>query len=275
MNQTHSLPQSVNEDITASRSGSLLNFFILVFVLSIPFWLIGAYTGLELLPGLPIAALAAVCPMLAAVILVYRQNKIAGVVALLKRSFDFNRIKAKIWYVPTLLIMPLVSVLAFGVLRVTGTPVPAPEFQIVPTIMLIVGFFIFALGEELGWSGYAIDPMQERWGALRASLILGIIWAIYHYVGLAQAHRPLLWIAGWSLWTVTIRIIMVWLYNNTGKSVFAMALFHMTINVSWQLFPVNGSYFDPGVSGVITALIAVIIIVLWEPRTLTRLRNAR
>jgi len=62
----------------------------------------------------------------------------------------------------------------------------------------------------------------------------------------------------------------VWLYNNTGRSVCATALFHMTINVAWQLFPVHGSYFDPRSSGVITALIAVIIVGVWGPRTLTR-----
>jgi membrane protease YdiL (CAAX protease family) len=41
---------------------------------------------------------------------------------------------------------------------------------------------IAALGEELGWSGYAIDPMQARWGALKASILLGIFWAVYHYI---------------------------------------------------------------------------------------------
>ncbi len=248
-------------------------FFLLVFGLSIPFWLMGALTGLELLPGLPVAALTAVCPMTAAMILVYRENKIAGVTALLKRSFDFKRIKAKVWYVPILLLMPVVSGLSFGVLRLTGTPVPAPQIAVVPTLILCVVFFVGALGEELGWSGYAIDPMQDRWGALKASLVLGAVWAVWHYVALVQAHRPVAWIAWWSLGTVAARVIIVWLYNNTGKSVFAAALFHTTQNVIWQLFPVNGSYFDPRVSGAILALVALIIVV-WGPRTLARYRNA-
>jgi len=45
------------------------------------------------------------------------------------------------------------------------------------------------------------------------------------------------------------------------------------INVTWQLYPVNGSYFDPRISGIISALIVVIIIVIWETRTLARYRN--
>jgi membrane protease YdiL (CAAX protease family) len=214
-----------------------------------------------------------ICPMTAAAIVVYRENKIAGVTALLKRSFDFKRIEAKVWYIPTLLLMPVIMVLSFVVQRLTGTPVPAPQIAVLPTLILCVTFLIGALGEELGWSGYATDPMQDRWGALSASLVLGAIWALYHYIALAQVNRSVTWVAWWSLGTLAGRVILVWLYNNTGKSVFATALFHMTINVTWQLFPVNGSYFDPRVTGVITALVAVIIIVIWGPQTLARYRH--
>lgn len=252
------------------KNRNVWGFFLLTFALAIPFWLIGAVSGQELLPGLPLASLAFVCPMIAAVSLVYRETGRVGATALLKRSFDFRRITAKGWYMPTLLLMPLVMVVSFGLMRLSGTPVPVPRLAALPTLLLGVGFFIGALGEELGWSGYATDPLQKRWGALPAAVALGAIWALYHYVGLAEAHRALAWIAWWSLGTVALRVIMVWLYNNTGRSVFAAALFHMTINVTWQLFPINGSYYDPLVTSSITAVIAVIVVVFWGPRTLTR-----
>ena len=110
---------------------------------------------------------------------------------------------------------------------------------------LCAGLLVAALGEELGWSGYAIDPLQARWGALPASVGLGLFGAAYHYPGLVEIHRSFEWIVGWSLGTVASRVIIVWLYNNSGKRVFAAALFHMTINLTWQLFPVNGSFYDP------------------------------
>lgn len=257
--------------LTQSQSGkSPLAFFVLVMIFAIPFWVIGGVTGLQLLPGLPIAALMAVCPGLAALILAYRENRSTGVKMLVKRAFDYERITAKVWYTPTLLLMPVVMVLSFGVIRLSGTLVPIPSIPILPTVIMCVAFFIGALGEELGWSGYATDPMQNRLGALQASIVLGLIWAVYHFIGLTQTHRSMTWIAWWSLGTVALRVIMVWLYNNTGKSVFAVAIFHMTINVTWQLFPVNGSYYDPRVTGTITALVAVMIIVFWGPRTLVR-----
>lgn len=252
-----------------------LSFFVLVFVLTIPFWVIGAVTGRQLLPGLPVAALSAVCPALAALILVYWKRRAPGTIELLKQAFNYKRIKAKIWYVPALLLMPLVMVLSFCVMRLTGMLVPAPQISVQTVLTLCIVFFISALGEEIGWSGYAIDPMQDRWGALQASLVLGFVWAIWHYVALVQAHRSVEWIAWWSLYTVAARVFIVWLYNNTGKSVFAAVLFHMTLNVAWQLFPVNGSYFDPRISGLISALLVIIIIVIWGPRTLSGYGTAR
>ena len=67
-------------------------FFILVLLLSIPFMVIGAITGIELMPGLPIAAFSTICPILAALFLAYWENRKKGMLALLKRAFDYKRI---------------------------------------------------------------------------------------------------------------------------------------------------------------------------------------
>jgi len=66
----------------APASQSPLAFFVLVFALTLPFWGLGAVTGLQLLPGLPVAGLAFVCPGLAAFILVRRTSGAAGATAL-------------------------------------------------------------------------------------------------------------------------------------------------------------------------------------------------
>ncbi len=65
-------------------------------------------------------------------------------------------------------------ILAYAVMHLIGSPLPEPHipFQMIPIFLLM--FFIGAIGEEVGWSGYAIDPMQNRWGALKASIMLGI-----------------------------------------------------------------------------------------------------
>ena len=260
--------------MSASQPRSPLKFFLLVFALSVPFWLAGAWTSLQLLPGLPVSALMFLCPVTAALILVYREGRTAGMTTLLKRSFDYKRIGAKIWYAPIILLMPSVMALSYWLMRSIGMLLPSPHLSVVAGLALFFAFFPAALGEELGWSGYVIDSMQDQWKALGASIIVGVVWAVWHIVPLVQAQRSWSWIAGWCLCTVAQRILIVWLYNNTGNSVFGAAVFHTTSNVCWQLFPVNGSYFDPWVTGLITASVAVMVTFLWGPRTLARYRNA-
>ena len=256
------------------QSRSPLKFFVLVFALSVPFWLLGAVTDLQLLPGLPISALALVCPVTAAAILVHRQHGTSGVIRLLKRALDCQRISAKVWYAPILLLMPAVMVLSYGLMRVMGMPLATPGFSVPGAVVLFLAFVLGGAGEELGWSGYVIDPMQRRWTALQASILLGSVWATWHLVALAQADRSLTWIAGWCLSTVAQRVLIVWIYNNTRNSVFGTILFHATSNLGWQLFPNHGSHYDPRVTGVILAFAAAVVTVIWGPRTLARYRNA-
>jgi membrane protease YdiL (CAAX protease family) len=155
-------------------------------------------------------------------------------------------------------------------MREWNLPLPAPELSPLRIVILLVVFFIAALGEELGWSGYAIDPMQHLLSALRASLVLGAVWAAWHIIAMVQAGQSAASIAWGCLDMVGTRIIMVWIYNNTGRSVFAVALYHTVANVTTKsLFP-GGSYDAEPIMSITIAITASIIAVAWGPRTLTR-----
>ncbi|MEM9618791.1 MAG: CPBP family intramembrane glutamic endopeptidase [Pseudomonadota bacterium] len=162
--------------------------------------------------------------------------------------------------------MPLLSLVAFTVSGLIGTPLPMPQFTLSDVFLLCVLFFIAASMEELGWAGYATEPLQARFGALVAGLIIGLVWAIYHFIPLIQADRSVEWIAWWALGTVAVRVFMVALYNAAGGSIFIVTLFHMTQNVSWQLYPVRGSHYDPQLFSVLFVIMAVIgVIILIQP----------
>ena len=242
------------------RRGSPFLFFALVFVLSAPFWALGAFADRQLMPGLPASALMIVSPVLAAVILRWREGGPQGAGALLARAFDFRRNKSMAWYAPALFLMPLLSVIAFFVSGATGTPLPLPQFTAGDVLALCVVFFAAAAMEELGWAGYASDPLQARYGALAASLVIGVVWAVWHFVPLLQADRSMAWIAWWTLGAVAVRVLMVMLYNAAGGSVFILTLLHMSQNVSWQLYPVQGSYYDPQLFAVLFVIAAVIAV---------------
>ncbi|WP_129645797.1 CPBP family intramembrane glutamic endopeptidase [Peristeroidobacter agariperforans] len=252
-----------------SRDRSPAWFFFLVFALSLPLWLVDSLGQYQLLQGLPLTAVMVVCPLLAALMLIALKSGIAGVAEHLKRSFDFRRITRKAWYAPILLLMPATSIVAYGVMRLLDVPLPATDLSpwLVPALFLL--FFPAALAEELGWSGYALDPLQERWGALPASLILGLVWVTWHIVPLLQVQRTADWIAWWSLSTLATRALHTWLYNNTGRSVFGVALFHSMTNVSWQMFPNHGSHYDPRIFGLILTVVAGWVTMTWGWRTLS------
>ena len=252
-----------------ARGSTLVKFIALVFAFSMPLWLLGGVTDLQLMPGLSDNALAGFAPVAAALVLVHLNKKSAGMLALLKRSFDFKRIQDKRWLVPVLFLMPAVSLAVYGLMRWMDTPLPAAQFHLIPARLMFIAFFVGALGEELGWSGYALDPMQARWGALGASVLLGLVGILWHLTPLQMMSRPPIWIAWWCLYALTFRIFAVWLYNNTGKSVFAAALFHATVNFAYIGFPVYGSHFDMRLASLLMAGAALLVIACWGPKTLT------
>jgi membrane protease YdiL (CAAX protease family) len=177
--------------------------------------------------------------------------------------------------VPTIFLPPAIYLLTYGVTRLTGLPLPdKPYIPLLMLPLLFVLFFTLAVGEEVGWTGYVTGPMQERWSALTTSIPLGLVTAIWHFVPLIEMGRTPTWIAWWTLGTVALRTLTVWLYNNTGRSLFAVVVFHATFNVGFAVFPNQGSHWDPAVAGTITAIAAVIVTFLWGSRTLARYRYA-
>jgi membrane protease YdiL (CAAX protease family) len=263
-----------NVPSNASQKKLPLDYFGLVFALTIPFWLFGGHK-LPIPLKLPVSALALINPLLAALILTYRRDGLTGTKELFKKVLDYQKIKNKTWYLPTLFFRPLIMVLSYIVMRLAGVPLPDPQIPWLMAPVLFLVFFIAAIGEELGWTGYAIDPMQNRWGALKASIVLGLVWALIHIIPDLQNGQTANWILWHRLGTVALRILMVWIYNNTGKSVFSAILFHAMDNLSWALFPNYGSHYDPFITSMITFLAAGIVIFGWGSKTLARYRFAR
>lgn len=126
--------------------------------------------------------------------------------------------------------------------------------------------------------GYAIEPMQERFGALSASMLMGILWAVWHYPSILEQGHNWTWIAWGTLGTVAARVLIVWIYNNTGKSLFACILFHTSLNLGRPLFPANETLNPlvdyPAIHYVIIAITAVAVAFLWGATTLARYRYA-
>lgn len=249
-------------------------FFALIFALSVPLWIIGAATGLLLPLGLPFGALMLFNPLIAAALLVYRHDGEIGMKTLLWRSVDPRGFTA-IWFAMAIFLMPIVLVLEYGFLRISGLAVPFPDFSVSSAILLFAVFVVAAIGEEAGWQGYAAPLLQSKHSALMASLILGLVWAIWHIIPFLQAGQTLSWIWWQCLTMLPARIIIVWLSNNTKRSVLITVIFHAMMNLSEFLFPNQGTNYGPFIAFVVLACVAATITLLWRPQTLARFHYPR
>jgi membrane protease YdiL (CAAX protease family) len=264
-----------------SKNSSLLNWVLLLFGLSVPLWVIGAIYDVQLFPGFNLLQLPLAMGGVAALILIYRQNGRDGIVALLKRTYDFRNIKSKIWYLPILLIYPSIGFLDYLIQRMSGASFPALHFSL-PIFLGYSTVFFLAYGEELGLTGYAIDRLQQRYSALMSGILLGLVWAGYHIPSfIISGYYSFDWIFWHALYTIVGRVLFVWVYNNSGRSLFSMALLHSTFGLFWILFPATDnlqkatSYYDPRIAAFIAISYVVIVTLLWGSKTLTQYRFAR
>jgi membrane protease YdiL (CAAX protease family) len=250
------------------RRAKPLTFFVLVFALSLPFWLAGHATGMQLLPGLPLAALGAFCPAVAALILCARDAGSRGAFELLTRTFDAARIPSVLWYVPTIALMPAALLAPYAVM---APPDASAHIPLLTGVAMFIAFFAAGLGEELGWSGFALEPLQRELAPLGAALLIGLIWALWHFVPLVQAHRELDWIAWWGAGTIATRVIMVWLYNGAGRSILATAIFHAMSNVGYFfLLPNVGASYASDIGAATLIVVACMVTLVWLPQMVSR-----
>jgi len=255
--------QSVNR---TSKREFPWRFFILVFSLSAPFWLANALISKwlpEIPVNLPFSSLMVVAPPIAAVICTRREKGAGSAVKLLKRAFDFEKISSKIWYLPMLLLMPAVMFIQIGILILIQQKIPPVQLSGSALLVFVLVFFSAAVAEEIGWQGYAIDRLPTKWNSLTAGIFLGIVWAAWHIIPFIQMEKTLSWII-WQCLNLTVtRVIIVWIANNTQKSVSSAVLFHTMYNVSTLFSPV----YDSLIVTVILILIAGTITVHWGSKS--------
>lgn len=260
---------------------SLVRFVLLLFGLSLPIWIVGAVYDVQLFPGFKLFQLPLAMPAVAALVLTFREQGRDGIAALLGRCLDFPKIAPKIWLLAIFLIYPSIGLLDVAVQRMLGIPIPSPHISVIVLLGYSTVFFL-TFGEELGLTGYAIDPLQERYSALMSGILLGLIWAGYHIPSFViSGYYTYAWIVWHALYTIAGRVLFVWVYNNSGRSLFSMALLHSTFGVFWILWPQTGNLqkappeYDPRIAAVVAVSYVAIVTSLWGHETLARFRLVR
>jgi membrane protease YdiL (CAAX protease family) len=130
------------------------------------------------------------------------------------------------WFL-VLLLPPLAIVAVLGLLRELVSP------QFTPQLFLfgIAAGVLAGFCEEFGWTGFAYPRMSSRLGALRAALLLGLLWGLWHFpvadsLGAASPHGSYFpeFFAAFVAMLVALRVLIAWLYTNTGSLRMAQSL---------------------------------------------------
>ena len=262
----------------------LVSFFVIAYagawLLELPVVLSRTGTGLlpYTLPPIVVLVLIAAAtftgPTLSAFVMARATEGSEGPKRLLRR-YVLWRVQFR-WYLFVLLIIP-VSVL-LGAIVLPGV---VASYQPV-TFGLVLGYplafaatFVLGgpLGEEPGWRGFALPRLQEAYGPLAGSLLLGVLWALWHF--------PLFWTGVWTpptaanmvmfvVMTTALTVVMAWVFNRAEGSLLITMLMHAPFHtfankVVVPLFPAPllDAY---GLLPVLVGFVAVALIVVAATR---------
>jgi len=152
---------------------------------------------------------------------------------------------------------------------------------VLPQLVLLIICCIVA--EEVGFMGFLQARWQNRFGPLKASLLVTIPFAVYHLpnlmvesrLGLTQLHVALAFLAVLAVLQMFGRVVMMWLYNVTGSSVLLVGLWHASFDATTsafgRTFAVPGAAFNAELAGfwipsAVIAVFAVLVVVLTRGR---------
>jgi len=220
-------------------------FFLLAFAISWVVWSVGIFSTqgwIDLpVPFLVFFFIGTWGPFVAACQQIYNAQGRDGLRQFLKRGFDTNFHWG--WWLGVLLIPFLMAGVPVLIQALCGGATPTITLFSQPWMVIPIFLTYFITGggnEEWGWRGYALDRLQERWTPLKASLVLGLIWGVWHtplffIESTGQYHMSLLIFV---ILTPGLSVLYTWVYNSSSKKLLAVWLLHAAMGTAWEMIPI-------------------------------------
>lgn len=264
----------------------LVSFFLLAIGLTWIFMITDALGSHGIVPfrlPIPLMLVMGYMPTLAAVIVTGATQGKDGVRALFRKLtiarvgfgwYLFAIFGLAVMYVGAILLYNQFSDLTPIPLLSKNTPPFSSPLELVPQIAVL--FLIVGLinGEELGWRGFALPRLQAKYNAMTSSLILGVIWTVFHlplFFTLTGSSQSDWSFTNFLISTIAMTILYTWMYNNTRGSVLMAYLFHAAANTWSQVFSIDHA--NQSMNWIIAGLLvlaAVIVVALTGTENLSR-----
>lgn len=256
-------------------------FFLLTFVIA---WVIWIPLGIFLPDQILFTLLGAWAPTFSALILIGLAEGKNGIRLFLKKLLHW-RVGLK-WYLIVLFSVAGIAYISNSIGLLFDMPTPeltlpvgVPKEAIlgaIPFIFLINIFVGGPLAEDIGWRGYILPKLREKTSAFNASIIIGVIWAIWHlpYFIFPQWHSAVgntpffLFMLLTTAWSV----LFAWVYINT-ESILMPVLFHAAINTTLGTLGILGNVLEnnkPLMIHTIFTWLVVGILLLFAGKDLSR-----
>lgn len=163
-----------------------------------------------------------------------------------KRCFSLKYMEWK-WPLIVFSIFSIISTVCIYIgVNILGYDMPGMDYihaiignPLMVPLVILISLVSGPLNEEFGWRGYALDKLIVRLGFLKASLLLGFIWAIWHlawYFTPGQAQYNLLQDSLFDALMMVpslmlLSVFVSFVYIKTKRSILAGALVHMFSNL--------------------------------------------
>ena len=227
---------------TFIKANPLISFFLMTFAFTWLFWLSIYVLHLSSTAGyLPFLIGAAGPSLMAFAVSAIIDGK--GEVRNLWKRITVWR-ASLLWYLVALFFPALIVLGGIGLYRLTSGELPSfallgKIWYLLP-VALITGTLLGGpLEEEFGWRGFALVQLQKRQSALVASLIVGVLWGLWHLPAFlipwsTQHGVP---VTLFLLHDIALSVLFTWIFNNTGESVLMTMVAHGAFNLTITVLP--------------------------------------
>jgi membrane protease YdiL (CAAX protease family) len=227
---------------TPDPSPRVARFFLLTFGVTWGLQLPAALAKLGVLDGavedfLPLLGLGLFGPTVGAVVM--SRSEPGGIGGLFGQ---FRTWRAGVgWYLAALTIPGGLMTLGLGVYQLSTGTSPERWFYVPADPQRILAMFLIPFTEEIGWRGYALPRLQARFGALRASVGIGVAWALWHGpMFVVQGVPTSLWPAS-LVYFVAGSIVFTWLCNRSGSLLPMAVVAHLGAHLDSSMAPIPGT----------------------------------